>query len=91
MLHDYLIQKGRLLIHPVVCPMNQVQTSHAPQAGDTISWISKLAAFLKKTSSETRGGSGTRPPSPTGWRAPRRRQKNVRPPETADGLETTGR
>ena len=28
-LHDYLIQKGQLLTHPVVCPMNQVQTRHA--------------------------------------------------------------
>ena len=30
-LHDYLIQNGRLVTHPVVCPMNQVQTSHAPR------------------------------------------------------------
>ena len=30
-LHDYLIQNGQLLTHPVVCPMNQVQTRHAPR------------------------------------------------------------
>lgn len=30
-LHDYPIQKGRLLIHPVVCRRNQVQTRHAPR------------------------------------------------------------
>ena len=79
MLHDYLIQEGRLLTHPVVCPMNQVQTSHAPQAGGTISWISKLAAFLKKTSSETRGGSGTRPPPlPDGARLGGAKKMSVR-------------